>query len=152
MNLSADIVHFFQSQGFLIVTTVDSKGYPHNSCKGIVDIKPDGKIYLLDVYHGKTYENLKLNPLISVTAVNEHKFNGFCLKGRARILNSTEMDADIHKAWEDKITSRLTQRLLKNLKEEKGHPAHPEAMLPQPKYLIVMDVEEIVDLTPGHLK
>ncbi|MCX5711072.1 MAG: pyridoxamine 5'-phosphate oxidase family protein [Candidatus Omnitrophica bacterium] len=152
MNLSADIIHFFQSQGFLIVSTVDINGYPHSSCKGIVDIKPEGKIYLLDVYHGKTYENLKANPLISVTAVNEHKFSGFCLKGRAQIVSSEEMDADIHKAWEDRITGRLTQRLIKNLKEEKGHPLHPEAMLPQPKYLIVMDVDEIVDLTPGHLK
>ncbi|MCX5709152.1 MAG: pyridoxamine 5'-phosphate oxidase family protein [Candidatus Omnitrophica bacterium] len=152
MKLSPDLISFFHSQGFLVVSTVDKDGYPHSSCKGMVDIKPEGKIYLLDVYHGKTYENLKLNPLISVTAVNEHKFSGFCLKGRAEIISSEEMGADIRKAWEDRITSRLTQRLIKNLKEEKGHPQHPEAMLPQPKYLIVMDVEEIVDLTPGHLK
>jgi len=152
MKLNADIIRFLHSQGFLIVSTVDKNGYPHSSCKGMVDIKPDGKIYLLDVYRGKTYENLRTNPFMSITAVNEHKFSGFCLKGRAQILNAADADPGIIKAWEDKVTGRLTQRLIKNLKEEKGHASHPEAMLPQPKYLIVMDVEEIVDLTPGHLK
>jgi len=152
MKLGPEIISFFHNQGFLIVSTIDENGSPHSSCKGIVDIKPDGKIYILDVYQGKTYENLRSNPLISVTAVDEHKFSGFCLKGKARVMSSEVMSADIRKAWEDRITSRLTQRLIKNLKEEKGHPQHPEAMLPQPKYLIVMDVEEAVDLTPHHLK
>jgi predicted pyridoxine 5'-phosphate oxidase superfamily flavin-nucleotide-binding protein len=152
MKLSAEIIAFFRGQGFLIVTTVDKNGCPHSACKGMIDIRSEGKICLLDVYHGKTYENLKSNPLISVTAVNEHKFSGFCLKGRARILNAQDIDAEIRNAWEEGIAGRLTQRLIKNLKEEKGHRTHPEAMLPQPKYLIVMDVEEIVDLTPGHLK
>lgn len=31
-------------------------------------------------------------------------------------------------------------------------PQHPEALLPKPEYMIVMEVEEIIDLTPKHLK
>jgi predicted pyridoxine 5'-phosphate oxidase superfamily flavin-nucleotide-binding protein len=152
MKLSAEIVRFLQNQGFLIVSTIDKSGYPHSSCKGMVDIKPDGRIYILDVYRGKTYQNLQANPLISITAIDEHKFAGYCLKGRAQIVLAADAEPGIIKAWENRVTGRLTQRLIKNLKEEKGHRTHPEAMLPQPKYLIVMDVEEVVDLTPGHLK
>jgi uncharacterized pyridoxamine 5'-phosphate oxidase family protein len=151
-KLSPEIIQFFQAQGFVIVSTIDSQGRPHSSCKGIIRISKSGRVYLLDVYTKNTYDNLKNNPNISITAVDEHKFIGYCLKGKARIISDKEIGPQIKKAWDEKIASRVTQRLLKNLKEEKGHPRHPEILLPKPAYLIIMDVEEMVDLTPQHLK
>ena len=38
------------------------------------------------------------------------------------------------------------------MKGEKGHPEHPEALLPKPEYLIAMQVEDIIDLRPHHLR
>ncbi len=108
---------------------------------------------MLDAYRGKTFQNLKNNPLASITAFDEDKFSGFCLKGKARILSKDELTPAIIKDWEDRITGRLTQRLLKNIRgEAKAHPFHPEALLPKPEHMIVIDVEEVVDLTPHHLK
>ena len=147
-----NIINFFQKQGFVIVSTIDGKGFPHSACKGIVDINHSGKVYLFDLYRQKTLANLKSDSHISITAIDEHKFHGFCLKGKARAFTDDKIDVNLLKAWEDRITSRLTQRMLRNIRDEKGHPRHPEALLPKPEYLIVMEVEEIVDLTPHHLK
>jgi len=151
-KLTECLIRFFHRQPYTIVTTVDKTGCPHNSCKGIVDIEEDGKVYLLDLYKAKTYENLKQNPHINITAVDEHKFIGFTLKGKAKIANKNKLKSNIIKAWETKITKRISQRLLKNLKGEKGHPLHPEASLPKPEYLIEVDVIEIIDLTPHHIR
>ncbi len=151
-KLTEGIIRFFHRQPYTIITTVDRDGCPHNSCKGIVDIEEDGKVYLLDLYKAKTYENLKQNPHINITAVDEHKFIGFTLKGKAKIVNKNKLKSHIVKAWETKITKRISQRLLKNLKGEKGHPLHPEASLPKPEYLIEVDVNEVIDLTPHHIK
>ena len=151
-KLTEGIIRFFHRQPYTIITTVDRDGCPHNSCKGIVDIEEDGKVYLLDLYKAKTYENLKQNPHINITAVDEHKFIGFTLKGKAKIVNKNKLKSHIVKAWETKITKRISQRLLKNLKGEKGHPLHPEASLPKPEYLIEVDVSEVIDLTPHHIK
>lgn len=150
--IEPDIVHFFHSQHFTIVSTIDRRGYPHNSCKGVVDIDKNGRIYLLDLYMGKTYENLKRNPYISITAVDEHKFEGYCFKGKAKIVPRNKVNKRILKLWEDKIISRISHRLLKNMQGEKGHKTHPEAFLPGPAYLIEVDVNEIIDLIPGHIK
>lgn len=150
--LSADIVRFFQQEHFVIVSTLDAKGNPHSSCKGIVKINRNGRIYLLDLYRMRTFENLKRSPYISITLVDEHKFKGYCLKGKAKIIKEDKLKSHIIKAWEDKITSRITHRVLKNIRGEKGHLRHPETLLPKPEYLIVMEVEEVVDLTPRHLK
>jgi general stress protein 26 len=151
MKLPRDVVNFLETQGFVIVSTLDKDGFVHNSCKGIVKISPNGKMYLLDLYRGLTYENLRRNSRISVTAVDEHKFRGYSLKGKAQIIPHEKLTAGMLKAWEDKISSRLTTRLLKNIHEEKGHPHHPEALLPKPEYMIMIKVEEMVDLTPRHI-
>jgi uncharacterized pyridoxamine 5'-phosphate oxidase family protein len=151
-KLSSDIMHFLQNQGCVIVSTIDAAGSVHNACKGIIKINPSGRVYLLDLYKGKTYKNISRNQHISITSIDEHKFVGYTLKGRAQAIQKISVNPQIIKAWEDRITSRLTRRLLKNIHDEKGHPRHPEILLPKPEYMIAMEVEEIVDLTPRQLK
>ena len=151
-QLSASVTDFLRSQGFVIVSSVDKNGFPHSSCKAVVKADSSGEIYLIDVYHGVTHENILINPRISISAVDEHKFIGYCLKGKARIIQDKAISQEIIKTWEDNITSRLAKRLLKNIVQDKGQKHHPEAGLPHPKYLIALEVEEIIDLAPHHLK
>ena len=152
INLPEGVIKFFNTQRFSIVSTIDKDGSPHNACKGMVDIEKGGRVYLLDLYKGKTLENLTRDPSISLTAVDEHKFAGYSLKGKAKIVDKDKIEPHIIKLWERKITGRISHRLLKNIKEEKGHAAHPEALLPKPEYLIEVDVEEIIDLMPNHIR
>ncbi len=149
--LTSEIIRFFKNQSYAIIATVDADTTPHNSCKGIIDINADGQVYLLDLYLGKTYKNLQRNPRVGICAVDEHKFKGYCLKGKARILPFATLEAPILKAWEEMITRRLTQRVIKNISGQKGHPKHPEALLPRPKYMLMVEVEEVVNMTPAHI-
>jgi uncharacterized pyridoxamine 5'-phosphate oxidase family protein len=151
-RLPEQVVHFLQNQGFVVVSSLNPDYSIHNACKGIIKINPLGKIYLFDLYRKRTFTNLKRNPCISITAVDEHRFRGYCLKGKAKIVKAGLLKSQIIHAWEGKIASRITQRVLKNIRGEKGHPSHPEILLPKPEYLIVMEAEEIIDLTPQHLK
>jgi len=150
-QLPQPVIDFLENQGYVIVATLDHNGIPHASCKGIVEIKPDGHVYLLDLYSDRTLDNLKRNPRISITAVDEHRFMGFCLKGRAKAVNVDKLSPRVGLAWEEKINTRITRRILKNMREEKGHPHYPEALLPKPEYMLVMKVTEIVDLSPSHI-
>jgi general stress protein 26 len=151
-QIPAAVIDFLSTQGFVIISSIDKKGFPHSSCKGIVKIEPAGEVYLIDVYHGLTSKNIANNPQVSISAVDEHKFIGYCLKGKARMVQDEEISPEILKIWEDNVTWRLSKRLLKNLAQNKGQKQHPEASLPHPKHLIVLEIEEIVDLAPDHLK
>lgn len=152
MIIPEAIKRFFQEQGYVIMASIDSRGFPHLSCKGIVKIEQPATVYLLDVYHGLTSRNIRANPQASISAVDEHKFVGYCLKGSARLLPDDRLSQEIIRSWEEKITSRIAKRLLRNLREEKAGPHHPEASLPGPKSLICFEVSEIVDLGPRNLK
>ena len=150
--LSSEIMRFFLNQGAVIVSTLDKEGGIHNACKGIIKIDPAGKLFLLDLYHGTTYHNLKADPHISITAIDEHTFKGYCLQGKAQVNVSAQISEELIMAWEATITARLAQRILRNVGGLKGHPRHPEALLPIPKYLIAVDVERVIDLTPQHIQ
>jgi len=148
MKLPKEVADFLKEQSFVIVSTLDKKSYIHNACKGIVAIQND-EIYLLDLYQKNTYENLKRNPTISITAVDELKFKGFCLKGKAKIVESKNIAPEIIKDWQANISRRIANRIIKAIQGQKAHSSHPEASLPEPKYLIKMKVEEIINLTGG---
>jgi hypothetical protein len=152
INIPQEVSDFLIKQAFVIVSTLDAGGCIHNSCKGIVKIDEAGDIYLLDLYQKHTLENLKKNSCISITSVDEHSFCGYCLKGRARIVSRSDLTPDVAQAWEEKIISRITKRVFKNVRGEPGHPSHPEAAFPKPQYMIIMEVEAVVDLIPAHLK
>jgi general stress protein 26 len=151
-SLTDQIVNFFGNQGFVMVTTIDNHGLPHSSCKSIVEIKKDGRIYLFDLYKARTYQNLKRNANINITAVDEHRFEGYCLKGKAKIVVGEALTLHTIKAWEEKIAARITKRLIRNIRDGKVATRHSEALLPRPQYLIMMRVEEILDLIPHNLR
>jgi hypothetical protein len=152
LQIKEDVVRFFQEQGFVIISTIDKSGSLHSACKGIVDINSEGKIHLLDLYRGTTLDNLKNDPNISITAVNEHKFKGYCLKGKASVVKIDEVSSELMANWEAKINSRVSQRIIKNIQGEKGHPLHPEILLPRPEYMIAVEIHSVIDLTPHKLK
>jgi general stress protein 26 len=151
MKIPAGVIDFLHTQSFVIIASLDKSGFPHTSCKDIVEIDPEGEVYLVDVFHGTTAENIRRNPQVSISVVDEHKYMGYCLKGRAKLV-SEDISQEIIKAWEDKITARLAKRLLRNLAGDKGHKQHPEASLPLPKHIILFEVEEIIDLAPHPLR
>jgi len=153
MKLDQNVITFFKRQRYIIVSTIDRRTkIPHNSCKGIVKIDESGIVYILDLYKWRTYANLKDNPNISITSVDEHKFKGWCLKGKGKIVPSEKLKKDVIAAWETKISGRITHRMVKNMKEYSGHKRHPESQLPKPEYMIVMTVEQVVDLIPRNVK
>ncbi len=151
-NIPDDIVYFLEKQGFAIVSTLDENNSIHCSAKGVAGVEPEGKIYLIDIYRARTFKNLKRDKTVTITAVDEHRFIGYTLKGKASIVEKNDINASIINDWESRVVERISKRVLHGIKESKKSSHHPEALFPHPQYLIEMEVEEIVDLTPGHLK
>jgi uncharacterized pyridoxamine 5'-phosphate oxidase family protein len=152
VKLNNEVYDFFKNQTFVIVTTLDPDGSPHDSCKDIIRISRGGRVYLLDLYLKATFNNLKNNPRMCIAQVDEESFAGYCLKGTGKSVKIKKLTPLIMSVWQRKITARITNRIINNLRKEKGQKVHPESLLPRPEYIIVMDVKEIIDLTPQHIK
>lgn len=84
IRISDKVIGFFEKQGFVIAATIDERGRPHIACKGLVEINEKGEVFLMDLYRGDTCRNLRRNNHLSASAVNEHLYQGYCLKGKGR--------------------------------------------------------------------
>ena len=148
--LTDTIKHFFQSQHFVIVSTLDEGGAIHCSAKGIVGIKDD-RVFLIDLYRAHTYRNINANPTVSITSVDGHRFVGYTLKGKAKIVEQEKIAEHLIAAWEEAVVQRISKRMVQNIQSDAGATHHPESKFPHPQYLMEIDVEQVVDLAPPHL-
>ncbi len=151
-ELTRDVTVFLEQQGFGIVSTLDVTGSIHCAAKGLAGLDPNGRLWIIDLYRGRTFTNLKRTPAISFTVVDEHKFCGYVLKGTAAIVDREKIEKDIIKGWEERVIKRVSRRLIKNVQGERKSAHHPEVKFPPPQYLIEMTVDVVVDLSPAHLK
>jgi len=149
MQLPDHVIHFLEGQGFVIVSTLDPQGRIHCSAKGIVGIEKEGKVLVIDVYRNNTFKNLKNDLRVSITSVDEDKFMGFTLQGTARIVPREDMEDHIVARWEDRVIKRISKRIAMGIKAGARSKNMFEAELPRhPKYLIEINVENIIDLSP----
>ncbi len=146
------IISFLRAQGFVIVSSLDQEGRIHCSAKGVVGLEGVGKVYVIDLYCGATFRNLKANPTISLTAVDEQQFCGYTLQGKAKIIKGQEISQSVIDQWQKTLINRMSTRVIKNIKRDKSSEHQPETGFPQPEYLIEVTVEAIVDLAPAQLK
>lgn len=151
MKIDKDILSFFEKQDSVIVSTIDPEGRIHCAAKGIVSATEEDKIFLIDLYLHNTFQNLQKNPIISVTAIDEHLFKGYTLQGEAEIIPRDKMHERIFEDWERRVVERISKRIAKSVGAGVGSRVHHEAHLPvHPKYLIKVAVKNIIDLTPPH--
>ncbi|MFH1459012.1 MAG: pyridoxamine 5'-phosphate oxidase family protein [Candidatus Omnitrophota bacterium] len=143
---------FFKKQNDVIVCSLTSNSEIHCSVKNIIHIDAQGAIYLVDLYQIRTFANLKENPTVSITAIDEHLFIGYTIQGQAEIIEKNNIPDEILDKWEEKVTQKISKRFVHNLQNAKQAMHHPESAFPQPKCIIKINVDNIIDLTPEHLK
>jgi len=152
MEINDTIAHFLKQQGYVIVSTFDENGNIHCAAKGIVGLEQQGRVYLIDLFQAVTYKNLQKDSRITITSVDGHRCVGYSLQGRAQIVEKNKIQDHIMESWEEKVLQRISKRVVQNLKDETPENTHPEALFQSPKYLIKMDVESTIDLSPSHFK
>ncbi|MBF0522806.1 MAG: pyridoxamine 5'-phosphate oxidase family protein [Candidatus Omnitrophica bacterium] len=151
VELPEEVLKFFTKQGAVIISTIDAKRRIHCSVKGLVRIEKQGKAFVVDLYSGKTYRNLLKNSKVSITAVDEERFIGYTLQGRAKIVPKSDISEKIIQDWESRIAQRISKRIVNSI--HRGHTAkrHFEVHLPNtPRHLIEVEVESVIDLSPPH--
>ncbi|MBF0478430.1 MAG: pyridoxamine 5'-phosphate oxidase family protein [Candidatus Omnitrophica bacterium] len=149
MVLSDEVIRFLSKQGVVIVSTIDEHGRIHCSAKGIVGVVPEGVVFVIDLYLHKTFQNLENNSTVSITVLDEKNFKGYTLQGKATVVRREDIAEHIIEEWERRIIDRISRRVISGVQAESQKFKHTEASLPaHPKYLIEIDVENVIDLSP----
>lgn len=150
MKLSREVINFLDSQDFVVINTIGENGYPHSSCKGIVEIEPD-HVFLIDLYRRKTYENIKVNNRVNICAVDKASFSGYSLRGLAEVIDIQAGHESLIDIWREKLVRRVTKRVVSHIRKDSMSSHHPEAVMPHPQYIIGITPLSVIDLDPGKL-
>jgi predicted pyridoxine 5'-phosphate oxidase superfamily flavin-nucleotide-binding protein len=76
-----------KTKGFALAT-VTKDGEPHVIPVGFGKVLSDDELLLVDVFMGRTIENIKANPTVSVSVWDYDSLQGYEFKGKARIETS----------------------------------------------------------------
>ena len=151
VKITEEMERLLLKQNVVVVATVSPGGVPNLSLKGVVRVEPEGYIYFLDLYQGKTRSNLIKNPTIALTVFSVREFKGYQFKGSAVLIDSGPLYDEIVAAWKTKKINIIGSRIIKNVHKGFSH-GRSETALPAPRYLVRVEVKKVYSLVPRSLR
>ncbi len=136
---------------FISVATCDLESRPNAAPKFFLKI--DGnELYLIDYTWGRTYDNILVNPRVSLSLMDTDFLRGYQLNGSARIIDSGATYEAICAELLQRAIDLSTRRIIEGVTREKTH-GNFEVALPDKFVVFKIRIEEIVEIGPtGHLK
>ncbi|MBF0384429.1 MAG: pyridoxamine 5'-phosphate oxidase family protein [Candidatus Omnitrophica bacterium] len=140
-----------QGKEFIPVATSSPEGRPNSAPKLFIK-SSKGFLYFADYVIGKTWENLSVNPFVSISFMDFENLTGYQIKGSVTLLTSGNEFEAIRKELAEKELSLTSKRIVEGVRRGKAH-ANFAASFPDNGVVIKVKVEEAVEITPeGKLK
>src|SRR3989338_4126489 len=140
-----------KKKDFVSVSTSHFAYQPNAMPKMILDVDKEF-IYLVDYTAGKTWENLKVNPRISISFSDQDELRGYQVNGRVEILGKNAIDKEMIKKLDERKMSLSIARVISGVRNEKKHKAF-EIELTGKFVVYKIKIDDIAEIEPqGDLK
>ncbi|MFA6216517.1 MAG: pyridoxamine 5'-phosphate oxidase family protein [Candidatus Omnitrophota bacterium] len=149
--ITKKIIEFLEKREFISVATCDFDGHPNAAPKFLLKVE-NNFIYLVDYTLSKTWENLKINPKVSLSFVDTNSLSGFQVNGPVEILyKGSQYDKIVHELSE-RIVSLSAKRIIEGLYRGQKH-ENFEIGIPEKCAIFKIKIEEVTEIGPkGDLK
>ncbi|MDC0977747.1 pyridoxamine 5'-phosphate oxidase family protein [bacterium] len=146
MNFNNEVQEVLNQYSLAYIATATSDGTPNVSPKGIVKYDADqGTICFLDLFCKNTRKNLETNPKLALAIIDYKNFRGFQFKGSTEMISSGPEFEQAKLDWHLIKHNRFQDRVRKNISRLVKDPTS-EYNMPEPKYLVKLHVEKIINL------
>ena len=144
-NLLNNYLPFLSSGRFVDVATCNRERMPNVAPKLIAKTEKN-ILYLIDYVIGTTYANLKENPRVSLSFIDNRTLTGYQLNGTATIMERGEEFERLSEEFQQIKTEFTVERILYNIRTgEKASPS--EFSLPEKFAILKINVIEIVEIS-----
>jgi predicted pyridoxine 5'-phosphate oxidase superfamily flavin-nucleotide-binding protein len=143
--VTEQIRYFLEKKEFINVGTCDFSGRPNVAPKFIAAVK-GSFIYLADYVFGKTFNNLKINPRVSLSTIDLDNLTGYQINGTVRILLKGGNEyKKVLQTMRKKQVDFSVSRLIEGVQREKKYTTF-EVTLPEKVCFFKIMVHEIVEI------
>lgn len=145
--ITEDLLSFLEGKEFIFLATSDATGQPYVVPKFLIKIEGNC-IYLADYVVGRTYENLKYNPKVSLSIINRETLMCYQMRGGAKALEAgSEFDKTL-KDLEKRKMHFSVERIVEGVQQGTKHDNF-EVAFPALLAVFKVEVEEIIRITPS---
>lgn len=146
-NIPKNIRRLLEKTDFINVATCTLSSRPSGAFKFILKI--DGNdIYLVDFARARTWENVKQNPFVSLSIIDDDILVDYQLNGSAEIIEPGGVFETLDKELDKKEVTFATKRVIESVRRQKKFPVN-EIPLAKRVVLLKVMVKETVELGPA---
>lgn len=147
LNIVEKLEKLFKGVKFVTIATCDLYNNPNASPKYLLKVI-NKDLYIVDYLMGKTWDNLKVNPKVSLSAIDTFALLGYRLNGIAEIIPEgskayEELKAELKK----KALSSSVERILEAVRHGKKH-QNFEVNFPERVGIFRVNVKELTEIEP----
>ena len=142
--LSKELIGLMEKKEFVSVATCDFKGRPNAAPKFVLKVESD-RAYLVDYTIGTSWQNLKINPRISMSLIDARTLKGYQINGSVRIIKRGKLYDNMRDEMTNKEVRLTTQRIID---EVRGHPTHEtfEVLISEKFVIFEVRIDEVVEM------
>jgi len=138
------ITGLLQKKEFISVATSDLSGRPNAAPKFLLKLE-NNFIFLIDYTQGKTWENLKKNPRVSLSFMDTEDLTGYQINGAVKIIDKGPAFDKIFDELLQKEIDLSCRRIIEGVVHEKGHKSFEVAM-PDRVVIFKIEIEDIAEI------
>lgn len=143
VKIPNEIIQFINDQGIFAVGTIGSNNIANVSPRIFFKVEEDA-IYWLDFFKHKSYKNMQINPLVTISVFNKDELKGFQFRGTITFITDEPTKSEIKNFIVKKTLEYNKSDRVKKISEK-------EALVVQfePKVCYSLNPEEYTDLCIG---
>lgn len=144
--ITKKIAELLTSREFISVATCNLHGLPNAAPKFVLKLE-NNFIYLIDYTIGRTWENIKVNPKVSMSLTDPDALMGYQINGVAEIIDKGPHYESIVKELLQKEIDLSTKRIIEGVQQGKVHRSFEVAITD--KFVVFkVKIEEVVEIGP----
>jgi len=144
--INKTIKALIESKEFISVASCDLNGRPNAAPKFLLKVESN-YIYLIDYIMGQTFRNIKVNPRVSLSFLDDSTLVGYQINGAIEVIDHGQeydaMFADLQRKEIDLSTTRIIDGVVKG----KVHKAY-EIGVAEQFVVLKIKVVEVVQIHP----
>ena len=143
-KITDNVAELLEKRQFVSVATATLDGHPNTAPKFFFRAKGTF-IYLIDYVIGKTIENLRKNPRVSVSFMDLDSLEAYRLNGAAELIEKGKIFEKILKEWDRKLIKMATTRVIEGVQTGKNH-GHYELEMGEKFIVLKIKIESVVKI------
>ena len=142
--LAKTVSDFLKAREFVSIATCNLSGRPNAAPKFILKIESNF-IYLVDYAFGRSYENIKINPRVSLSFVDIENLKGYQINGSVELVEKGPAHEKIAMELTQRVISLSTDRIIKGVSSGRHH-ENFEVAIPKKFAIFKVKIEEVVEM------